>query len=154
MLEPWNNKFTSLTCCTWLVTWVSFCVLSSVARSECFMALDNSVIWVPSKSRSSMILWIYGSLLWKSRENVMMSSVDCYVFTDKLVQWVPVKANKPQFLLCCRELFWCVIYRDGGWAKGFLQCVLCPGSGTVRGIHIGSWCFPLHVLMDSCSTRA
>lgn len=92
------------------------------------------------------------SLLWKPRENVRMSSVDCSVFTDELVLWVPVKANKAWFLLCCSELSWSVIYRGRGWEGISPMCALpwCWQS-TAWAIHMSSWCFPLHLPMDSCS---
>lgn len=62
---------------------------------------------------------------------MVMNSVD-YVFTDELVQWVCLskQTNASPCLAALRSPG--VIYSDGGWAKGFLQCLLCSGVGTAQ----------------------
>lgn len=153
MLELWNNAFTSLRCSTWLVAWVSFCMLSSAAHWGCFKALDNSLILLGSfqcKVLNEFIVVFYESQekmwLWALWSAVCLLLSWCNGFL--------LEQTKPGSCFATLSSPG-VKYRGGGW-EGISPVCALPWCwhGTARAIHTGSWCFPLHLPVDSCRARA
>lgn len=106
-------------------------MLSSVAHSGCFKALDK-LPDPPGSLPMQDILWIHCSLLWESRENAMGWALWSAVFL--LVSWCSgllVKQTNPSSCFAARSSPG-VLYIEMGAGKGFLRCVLCPGVGTAQ----------------------
>lgn len=138
---------------TWPVARVSFCMLSSVARSGCFKALDNSLILLgpfQHKIFTEFIVAFYESqekTWWWALGPAVCSGISrCSGFL--------LKQTKPSSCFAALSSPG-VIYRGGGWEGISPVCALpCCWHSTARPIHMGSWGFPLHLPVDSCRARA
>lgn len=126
-LESWNNEFTSLTCCTWLVTWVSFCMPSSVACSECFMALDNCVwVWInPCGSLPSQdLLWFceFMVVFYESQEKMWWWAL--WTGMCLLISWYngfPLKQTNPSSCFAALSSSGVLYIEMGAGQRGFFS---------------------------------
>lgn len=145
-LEPWKCEFTSLRCCTWPVAWLSFCMLSSVAHTGCFKALDSSLTLLgPFQLKISCEFIV---VFYESQEKMWWWAL--WTAVCLLLSWCNgflLKQTSPASCFAALSSPG-VLYIELGAGKGFLLCVLWAWA-----IHMGSWGFPLHLLMDSCTAK-